>query len=480
MSTIDGDVVHTKGAPETVLPCCTRIADGGERPITAADRNRLSALVDGYARQGLRLLAVARRTLRADGLAGAARTDVERDLCLLGLVAMFDPPRPQVRAAIERAHRAGIRIHVVTGDNGLTAAEIAHRVGIGAGIGSAGTRIVTGDELAALDEPALDELLAGDEEIIFARSSPEAKLRIADALRAQGQVVAMTGDGVNDAPALHRADIGVAMGKSGTDVAREAATMVLTDDDFSTIVAAVEAGRRVYDNVRKFILYIFTHAVPEVVPFLVFALSGGAIPLPLTVLQILAIDLGTDILPALALSREPAEPGLMDRPPRPPKQGVIRGAMLARAWGFLGAMSAALILGAFVLVLRQAGWTPGAATGPGSPLHHAYQQATTVAWPGIVACQIGTAFAARTERASLRAIGVFSNPALLAGIAVEIVFAFVLVYAPFLHPVFGTAALSAGQLALVLPFPFVIWGADELRRAMVRRWERRRGGPVRA
>jgi len=470
MSTVDVDgdslAVHTKGAPETVLPCCTRVADdGGVRPLTAADRVRIAAVVDGYARQGLRLLAIARRSIDA---ADAPREDVERDLCLLGLVAMFDPPRPQVRAAIERAHRAGIRVHVVTGDNGLTAAEIAHRVGIGSGVDSVGTRIVTGDELAELDESALDRLLAGAQEIIFARSSPEAKLRIADALRARGQIVAMTGDGVNDAPALHRADIGVAMGKSGTDVAREAATMVLTDDDFSTIVAAVEAGRRVYDNVRKFIVYIFTHAVPEVVPFLVFALSGGAIPLPLTVLQILAIDLGTDILPALALSREPAEPGLMDRPPRPPRQGVIRGAMLARAWGFLGLISAALTLGAFLLVLHQAGWTPGAETGPGSPLHHAYQQATTVAWLGIVACQIGTAFAARTEHASLRSIGLFTNPALLGGIAVGIAFAFTLVYAPFLHPIFGTAALSIGQLALVLPFPFVVWGADELRRAWLR------------
>jgi len=190
--------------------------------------------------------------------------------------------------------------------------------------------------------------------------------------------------------------------------------------------------------------------------------------LPLTVLQILAIDLGTDILPALALSREPAEPGLMDRPPRPPRQGVIRGAMLARAWGFLGLISAALTLGAFLLVLHQAGWTPGAETGPGSPLHHAYQQATTVAWLGIVACQIGTAFAARTEHASLRSIGLFTNPALLGGIAVGIAFAFTLVYAPFLHPIFGTAALSIGQLALVLPFPFVVWGADELRRAWLR------------
>jgi calcium-translocating P-type ATPase len=477
MSTVDveGDgtvAVHTKGAPETVLPCCTTIAEigGGQSELADADRTRLTALIDQYAAQGLRILAIARRRVDDGTATGASRAAIEEQLCLLGLVALFDPPRPQVADAITKAHRAGIRIHVVTGDNGLTAHQIARRVGIG----SAGAQIVNGEQLDAMSEPDLDHLLSGNEEIIFARSSPEAKLRIADALRAQGQVVAMTGDGVNDAPALHRADIGVAMGRSGTDVAREAATMILTDDDFGTIVVAIEAGRRVYDNIRKFILYIFTHAVPEVVPFLVFALSGGAIPLPLTVLQILAIDLGTDILPALALSREPAEPGLMDRPPRPQKEGIIRGGMLLRAWGFLGAISAVLVMGGFLLVLHQAGWHPGDPTGVGAPLHHSYQQATTVAWLGIVSCQIGTAFAARTEYASLRAIGVFSNPALLVGIAGAIVFALLLVYTPFLHPVFGTATLPAKELLLVVPFPFIVWGADELRRLWRRRSAHRR------
>jgi magnesium-transporting ATPase (P-type) len=474
MTTVDeqdgGLVVNTKGAPEEVLARATRIRRGeSEPPITAADRDEVSRVMQEYARQGLRVLALAHRMLPAGAPAPVRREDAERELSLIGLVAMLDPPRPEVPAAIERVHRAGIRVHVVTGDNGLTAAAIAGRVGIGAD----GMRVITGTELEAMSEPQLDDLLGSGSEVVFARSSPEAKLRIADALRSKGQVVAMTGDGVNDAPALRRADIGVAMGRSGTDVAREAATMVLTDDNFATIAAAVESGRRVYDNVRKFICYIFTHAVPEVVPFLIFALAGGAVPLPLTVMQILAIDLGTDTLPALALSREPAEPGLMDRPPRPRTQGVISGAMLARAWGFLGLISATLVMTGFFLTLRHAGWQPGAPTGPGTPLNHAYRQATTVAWLGIVACQVGTAFAVRTDHASLRSVGVFTNRPLLAGIAVALAFAAALIYVPVLQAFFGTAALTPAQLAIVVPFPIIVWGADETRRMLIRRYRAR-------
>ena len=470
MTTIDeldgGLVVDTKGAPEQVLALCITIRRGGrEIPITAADRDEAARVMTGYAQRGLRVLAFAYRTLPASAAVPGRREDAEHDLCLAGLAAMLDPPRLGVAAAIEQAHQAGIRIHVVTGDNGLTAAAIARRVGIGA----ADMKVVTGSELDAMTEDDLDSLLNSGSEVVFARSSPEAKLRIADSLRAMGQVVAMTGDGVNDAPALRRADIGVAMGRSGTDVAREAATMVLTDDNFATITAAVEAGRRVYDNVRKFICYIFTHAVPEVAPFLVFALAGGAVPLPLTVMELLAIDLGTDTLPALALSREPAEPGLMDRPPRPRTQGVISRGMLARAWGFLGLISAALVMAGFFLTLQHAGWHPGAATGPGTPLNHAYRQATTVAWLGIVACQIGTAFAVRTDHASLRSVGFLSNRFLLGGIAFSLAFAAVLIYLPALHGLFGTAALSPAQLATVAPFPFIVWGADEIRRALLRR-----------
>jgi calcium-translocating P-type ATPase len=470
MSTVDrcGDdrVINVKGAPEEVLALTTAItqADGTVRPLGADDRAELARVVSGYAEHGLRLLAVARRVLDPDEGEPRHREDAERDLALLGITAMVDPPRPEVADAVARCHTAGIRLIVVTGDHPVTAREIARQVGIA----EADTTVLTGSELEAMSEAELDTLLGRNEELILARSSPEVKLRVADALRDQGNVVAMTGDGVNDAPALRRADIGVAMGRSGTDVAREASTMVLTDDNFATIVTAVEAGRRVYDNVRKFIVYIFAHATPEVVPFLVFALSGGQIPLPLTVLQILAIDLGTETLPALALGREPAEPGLMSRPPRRRGDNVINRRMLWRAWALLGGVSTVLVLPLFFLTLTIGSWTLGAPVGPGTPLHHTWQQATTMTFLGIVACQLGTALAARSQLASLRAIGVLSNRLLLWGIAFEIGFAAAVVTIPPLRAIFGTAAPPPQLLALLLLCPVLVWGVDELGRSWLR------------
>ena len=472
MSTIDetdGDLwVNTKGAPESVLPVCATVSGGnGVRPLADADRESMEEVVARYAREGLRVLAVARRRL-ADRDVPDRRELAEAGLTLIGFVAMFDPPRPEVADAVARCHEAGIRIIVVTGDHPLTAAAIARRIGIARGH----PPVVTEEQLEAMSEAELDRLLREGAELIFARSTPEAKLRIADALRAEGHVISMTGDGVNDAPALRRADIGVAMGRSGTDVAQEASTMVLTDDNFATIVAAIEAGRRIYDNIRKFIVYIFAHATPEVTPFVVFALGGGSIPLPLTVLQLLAFDVGTETLPALALGREPAEPGIMQRAPRPRSEGIIRRAMLLRAWLFLGVIAAALQMAAFFLVLTHAGWSPGDPTAEGHSLHHAYQQATTMTLLAMVAGQIGTAFAARTERASLRSIGVFSNPLLLWGIAFELALTAAFIYLPPMQDVLGTAALSPGQLLIVAPFPFIVWGADELRRWLLRRSDR--------
>ena len=461
--------VDAKGAPEAVIPICTTAldADGEQRPLTEADRRRISAAVDGYAEEGLRVLALARGFLPAGAARPESREQAERDLCFLGLACMFDPPRAEVADAVASCHAAGIRVIVITGDHGKTAAAIARQVGIRADSSS----VIAGDRLDAMSDAELERLLAAGGELVFARSTPEAKLRIAEALRAQGHVVAMTGDGVNDAPALRSADIGVAMGRSGTDVAREAATMILTDDNFATIAAAVEAGRRVYDNIRKFILYIFAHATPEVVPFLVYALGGGAIPLPLTVLQLLAFDVGTETLPALALGREPAEPGLMSKPPRARSESVIQAPMLLRAWLFLGLISAALEMGGFFYVLGRGGWSPGDPTGSGHPLHHLYLQATTMTFFSMVACQIGTAFAARTDRASLRSVGVLSNRLLLWGIGFELLLTTAIIYLPPLQSLLGTASLGAGTLAITLPFPLIVWGADELRRWLLRRRE---------
>ena len=472
MSTIDQaadgpPAVHTKGAPEAVLARCTHIldTDGHPVPLDQPQRQRIEAAVNSFAAEGLRVLAFAERQLPTDQRPPHRRVDAEQDLCFTGLIAMLDPPRPDVADAVAKCHTAGIRIIVITGDHPLTAAAIAERVGIT----GAHPTVVTGAQFDQLSEKQLAALMREQPEVIFARASPEAKLHIAEALRSEGHVVAMTGDGVNDAPALRRADIGVAMGLSGTDVAREAATMVLTDDNFSTIVTAVHAGRRIYDNVRKFIIYIFAHATPETVPFLVFALGGGLIPLPLTILQLLAFDVGSETLPALSLSREPAEPGIMARPPRPRNESVIRGPMLVRAWLFLGAIVAALQMAGFFYLLLKAGWHPGAPVGAGAPLHHAYQQATTMTFLGMIAGQIGTAFAVRTQRASLWSVGVFSNRFLLAGIVAEIVLAAVFVYAPPLQALLGTAALPAADLLILVPYPFIVWGADELWRFLRRR-----------
>src|SRR5271168_4019442 len=476
MSTIDQaadgpPAVHTKGAPEAVLARCTHILDTDDHPVPLdqPQRHRVEAAVNSFAAEGLRVLAFAERQLPTDKRPPHRRVDAEQDLCFTGLIAMLDPPRPDVADAVAKCRTAGIRIIVITGDHPLTAAAIAQRVGIT----GADPTVVAGAQFDQLSEKQLAALMREQPEVIFARASPEAKLHIAEALRSEGHVVAMTGDGVNDAPALRRADIGVAMGLSGTDVAREAATMVLTDDDFGSIVTAIEAGRRIYDNVRKFIVYIFAHAVPEVVPFLLFALSGGAIPMPLTILQLLAFDVGSETFPALSLSREPAEPGIMQRAPRPRDEGVIRAPMLLRAWLFLGMLVAALAAAGYFWVLLHAGWRPGISVEAGSPMYHAYRQATTMTLLGMIAGQIGTAFAVRTQRASLWSVGVFSNRYLLAGIVAEIALAAVFVYLPLFQSLLGTEPLPLSDMLLLLPFPLIVWGSDELRRYLLRRWSNR-------
>ncbi|VXC12102.1 cation-transporting P-type ATPase [Aeromicrobium sp. 9AM] len=456
--TEDGYEVLCKGALESLLGLCTTTGDAG-RAIDGAERRSIVDAAERMERLGYRVLALADK---AGQSIGRSRDEDEAGLRFVGLVGLIDPPRPNAADAVARCHAAGIRVHVITGDSPVTAAAVAREVGIEV------HTVVDGEALARMSDAELTGLVAAGE-VVFARASPRDKLRIATCVRAVGEVFAMTGDGVNDAPALRYADIGIAMGRGGTDVAREAASMVLTDDDFATIVRAIESGRQVYANIRKFIVYVFAHAVPEIVPFLMFALAGGAIPLGITGMQILAVDLGTETLPALALGRENAEPGTMRRPPRPKAEHIITRGLLLRSWGLLGLVSAVLTSSAFLLHLKLGGWSPGDGTGPGSELHTTYLEATSITFLGIVLCQVGTAFAARTERASLRDIGVFSNRPLLWGIGFELAVAAAVIYAPPLQGPFGTSALSVRDVAPLLTFPVVVWGVDELVRARRRR-----------
>ncbi|MFO7634673.1 MAG: cation-transporting P-type ATPase [Caldilinea sp.] len=467
-----GLYAYVKGAPVELLALCTHLRQAGlDIALDEALTQRVLAVNDEMAQNGLRVLAVAERRLPPD-LSDFDPDTVESDLTLLGLAGMMDPPREEVTRAVGVCHQAGIRIIMITGDYGLTAESIARRIGIvGGGSASAPqAHIITGAELDAMDDQMLRTALTG--EVIFARVAPEHKLRIVSTLQTMGHVVAVTGDGVNDAPALKQADIGVAMGLTGTDVAKEAADMVLTDDNFASIVAAIEEGRSVYANIKKFTSYILTSNTPEAMPFIIFALSGGRVPLALNVMQILAIDLGTDIVPALALGAEPPEAGVMAQPPRRLAEHVITRSLLVRAYLWLGLMQSLATMAAFYFLYWTQGYWGQWLDLPDSGW--VYHAAAAMALSAVVMTQIGNLFAHRSETTSIVRIPLFSNRLIWTGIASEIVVLFLLVYVPLFWPVFGMEPFPPGNwlfLILWIPaLPFV----DELRKALLRRRTGRR------
>jgi Ca2+-transporting ATPase len=461
-------VAYVKGAPRETLALCTRLRCAGrEVPLDPAQRDAIIAANDGYARRGLRVLAVAMRDL-PETLSEFTPRTVECDLTLLGLVALMDPPRPEVANAVARCHRAGIRVVMITGDYGLTAESVGRQIGI---VRGASPRLLNGTDLDAMEPAALQAAL--QDEVLLARVAPAHKLRVVRALQAMGHVVAVTGDGVNDAPALKQADIGVAMGLTGSDTAKAAADMILTDDNFATIVNAVEEGRTVYANIKKFITYIFTSNTPEAVPFIVHAFSGGRIPLALNVMQILAIDLGTDILPALALGAEPPESGLMERPPRDRAEHAITTALLIRAYLWLGSLQSLAVMAAFYAVYRLQGLGGSWLTLPDRGA--VYAAATTTALATVVCTQIGNLFAQRTETASVFHGRLFTNPLVWGGIAWELILLVLIVYCPALQWVFGTEAPPAAAWMLPIACTPLLCLADEARKA-VQRWLTRRSG----
>jgi magnesium-transporting ATPase (P-type) len=455
----DGLVAYVKGSPTGVLDLCRwSLEDNQTVELLPETRQAWVQRNDGLARGAMRVIGFAYRCL-PDDVDLEDVESVERDLVFVGLAGMLDPPRPEVAAAIGRCRHAGIRVIMCTGDYGLTALAVATQIGL---VDGTATRVMTGAELDTLDDATLSRRLA-EPGVLIARAAPEHKLRIARALQGQGEVVAMTGDGVNDAPALKQADIGVAMGVTGTDAAKEAAQMVLADDNFATIVRAVELGRGVFQNIRKFSVYIFAHLGPEAIPFVFFALFQ--VPLALTALLILAIDLGTETLPALALGIEPPEPDSMDRPPRSRGERLITRGMLVRAYLFFGLIEGALVMAAFLLVLHRGGWQWGTPLAETDPLLHL---ARTVAFVGIVSTQVGTAFACRTDRVSTLRVGIFSNRWLLAGVGLEIALTLAMVYLPPLQQFFQLEPMPANLWLLVIPFGPIIFAADELRKWLVR------------
>lgn len=450
-------LAFVKGAPKEVLELC--VSSLHDNRIKALDEHEKRAILsenDRMASLGLRILAVAYRDIEKKEAYSAKET--EAGLVFLGLAAMLDPPRPEVKEAIAECKTAGIKVIMVTGDYGLTAKAIAEQVGI-----TSGGRVITGEELNAMPHRQLREALK-KEEVIFARVEPQDKLRVVTALQDNGEIVAVTGDGVNDAPALKKADIGVAMGLRGSDVAKESAEIVLTDDNFASIVEAVKEGRAVYSNIKKFVTYIFASNIPEVVPFIIFVIFK--VPLPLTVMQILAIDLGTDVFPALGLGIESPEKDIMKRPPRPKGKRLLDFATLGRAYLFLGPLEAILGLSGFFFAYWIRGWVPGE---PMPSTGVVYAAATTMSFAGIVASQIGNVFACRTERESVFTAGFFRNRFILSSILIETVIALTLIYTPFLQRVFGFAPLTTTEWAFLSLFPAIMIIFAEFRKSVIRR-----------
>ncbi len=434
MAVVLAGTVVVKGAPDTVLPLC--------RDTGAAD-----AEVHALAGRGLRVLAIASAPCPATPPGRLQDID---DLELLGLVALEDPPRDDVPAALAACHRAGIAVAMLTGDHPATASAIADEVGLR----RPGTPVLT-----AADLPAEDRVLAAlldHHGVVVARVSPEDKLRIARALRSRGHVVAMTGDGVNDAPALHEADIGVAMGRSGTDVAREAADLVLLDDAFASIVAGVEQGRATFVNVRRFLTYHLTDNVAELTPFVVWALSGGSFPLALGVLQILALDLGTDTFSAVALGAEPPARHLLDGPPVGGR--LLDTTVLRRAFGLLGPVESVMAMAAFLVSMLAAGWAVGGAFPGGDGL----EAASGAAFMAVVLGQSANAFACRSSTRWPGALGWLTNRLLLPAVAAGLAFSAAVLFVPPVAAALGQAVPPLEGWLVVLATPVVVLAADGL------------------
>ncbi|MGB3700302.1 MAG: cation-translocating P-type ATPase, partial [Anaerolineales bacterium] len=440
------NVIFAKGAVDSLIPICDRVwVDDHTEELSKPWIARIMDANNEQAEEGMRVLGVAVRT--ADGVGAKDGQDLlEKEMSFVGMVSMMDPARPEVKEAIRRCSEAGIRPVMITGDHPLTAGKIAAELGF-----AADGRIMTGQELEQLSEAQLKEIVC--EVDVYARVSPENKLKIVKALQDQVEIVAMTGDGVNDAPALNAADIGVAMGITGTDVAKEASDMILLDDNFATIVAAVEEGRRIYDNIRKFFTYTMTSNAGEIWVMLIAPLIG--MPFALLPLQILWVNLVTDGLPGLALGIEPAEKNVMQRPPYPPDENVF-GRGMARQILWVG-----ILMGLVSLGVGYYYWSQG---------NPNWQ---TIIFTTLVLSQMGNALALRSERESLFKIGLLSNKSMLNAVLLTLVLQLAVVYIPFLQSIFKTNALSWQELLICLVLSTIVFWGVEFEKLLKRRSDRK-------
>jgi potassium/sodium efflux P-type ATPase len=472
MSTVhklNGDVyIYTKGAPRNTLDVCNKVLVNGKvEELNEENMMLIESQIREFANEGLRVIAVAYKRLPKNEY---IKGEVEKDLIFVGLAAMRDPPRAEVKDAVLKAKQAGVKTVIITGDYGPTAQAIAQEVGI---VERQCCQIIRGVDLEDLsDQAIIDEVRKGN--VIFARVSPEQKLRIVKVLKKSGEIVAVTGDGANDAPSLKEADIGVAMGTSGTDVAREAADIVLLDDSFASIVKAVESGRAIYENIRKFIVYVFSHNWAELIPFVLYAALG--FPLPLLVVQVLAIDLAIDVVPSLALSREPAEHGIMKEPPRSIKERLFTRKVLLRSV-FIGVIIAVGAIIGCLNVWAAGGWHIGMPVpsdwhfGGDLPNNNpVYLKGVTMMFAGIVVAQAGNVLACRTSKQSILKTSLKHNKWIVIGIIAQLSILAFLVYVPLMNSFFGTEPLGVGDWAFLLSLAVIVVFAEEIRKFFSRKF----------
>lgn len=475
----DRTIIYVKGAPEAILPLCSTTLIGNE-VVSFDSRRRKEAekVLAEMTSAALRVLAIAYREWEDENREAEAsptqdRGDFSRpfsgekrglspweridNLTFVGFIGMEDPPRPEVPDAIKECREAGVKIIMVTGDNPETARAVGREIGL-----FSKPVIIRGTDLKGMGQKDLMRMLQ-EKEIAFARVTPEDKMTIVSALKDLGEIVAVTGDGVNDAPALKKADIGVAMGLAGTDVAKEASDIILMDDNFATIVSAIEEGRTVFENIKKFTTYILSSNIPEIIPYIAYIMLG--IPLPLTIVQILAVDLGTDMLPALALGAEPPEPDILKRPPRSIKEKLLSFPLLARAYLFLGPIEAIASMAGFFWFLSINGWHWGEYLPPHDPL---YLQVTTVCLTGIIVTQIANVMVCRSRLLSVFSLSIRSNYLILLGIATEIALMAFIVYTSPGNTIVGTAPIPVKAWLFFIPFALFLLGLEELRKLLFR------------